>query len=100
MSIKKEFEREFEKPKLKKARQFPITESYDFLHEYSINLALRLNHYRKVYSLTQMELAEKAGIPQAVLSNFESGWANPSLVNLLKLSKFFKIPIDELIRKA
>jgi len=88
-----------QRPKIsdRQPRVYQITKRYDLLHPYSVNLANRVEQYRKDHRLRQKDLAKKAGVPQTVISNFESGWANPSLVNLLKLSKFFKISIDELI---
>ena len=89
---------EKQKPK-RQARIFPITKRSEFLRPYSINLANRLETYRKMRRLRQKDFAKMVGVPPSVISNFESGWANPSLVNLLRMSQFFKISIDELISK-
>ncbi|MBK7963096.1 MAG: helix-turn-helix transcriptional regulator [Bdellovibrionales bacterium] len=88
------------KPKLRKARIFEKKKGHDFLHNYSLNLSNQIERYRKGRNLTQAELARKIGVPQTVISNFESGWANPSLGNLIKLSQFFGVSIDELISEV
>ena len=42
---------------------------------------------RKSSGLTQKELSEKSGIPQADISRMENGNANPSLKTLRRLAK-------------
>lgn len=85
------------KPNLRKARLFKKKKNHDFIHGYSLNLSNQVERFRKGLNLSQTDLAEKIGVPQTVISNFESGWANPSLSNLIKLSQFFDVSIDELI---
>lgn len=54
--------------------------------------AENLSMQRKLRGWTQKKVAEESGLPQSVISNFESGWANPTLENLVILSKAFKLP--------
>jgi len=82
---------------MRHTRFFETTKDHEILHQYSINFARRVLDYRKCRRLTQAALSKKVGIPQTVLSNFESGWANPSLANLLKLAKFFNVSVNDLI---
>lgn len=49
--------------------------------------------------MTQKELAEKLGIAQTTVANYESGIRFPDENILIKLSDFFNITVDWLIRK-
>lgn len=54
---------------------------------------------RKKENLSQEQLAQKAGITYTTLIKIESGLnKNPTLETLQKLSKIFKVKIDELVR--
>lgn len=56
----------------------------------------KLVQYRKNLGLTQEELAKKAQISRAYLTNLESGKYTPSLAVARRLSEIFKKSIDEL----
>ena len=47
--------------------------------------------------MTQEEAAEKLGVPPTTLNKYESGARFPSGKVLAKMSKLFKVPLDELI---
>ena len=51
----------------------------------SNNFKIRLKEVRKIRKLTQLELAEKTGIPVTSIAHFESGSRKPSLENFYKL---------------
>mgnify|MGYP000845426651 FL=1 len=89
---------EKQKPK-RQARIFPITKRSEFLRPYSINLANRLETYRKMRRLRQKDFAKMVGVAPSVISNFESGWANPSLVNLLRICCHRWTYIDQFLFK-
>jgi transcriptional regulator with XRE-family HTH domain len=60
-------------------------------------IAKKIKKIRKEKELTQLKLAEKAGIAQSFLSNIENGLQSPSLKNLEKISKALEIPIKDLL---
>lgn len=63
----------------------------------SRNLALNLAALRGTRRMSQQHLADKAEIPRSTITNIESGAANPSLDNLVRLSAALGVGIDELI---
>ncbi|HFH8083428.1 helix-turn-helix transcriptional regulator [Streptococcus anginosus] len=56
-----------------------------------------LKELRKEKKLTQTELASKLDISQKSYSNWESGKAEPTLENIVKLSKILDTTTDELL---
>jgi XRE family transcriptional regulator, regulator of sulfur utilization len=56
-----------------------------------------LEHFRKSKSMTQLDIANKSGIPRSTITNFESGGGNPSLTNLVKLAQALEVQVEELI---
>lgn len=63
----------------------------------SRNLALNLAALRAAQRMSQQQLADRAAIPRSTVTNIESGTANPSLDNLVKLSAALGVGIEELI---
>jgi transcriptional regulator with XRE-family HTH domain len=61
-------------------------------------LARKIKKIRKEKEMTQLKLAEKAGIAQSFLSNIENGLQSPSLKNLEKVSKALEIPLNDLLK--
>lgn len=47
--------------------------------------------------LTQAQLAERAGLPAAAVSHFETGARKPSFENLVKLSEALSVTTDFLL---
>lgn len=64
----------------------------------SAKLARKIKAFRKEREMTQLKLAEKAGIAQSFLSNIENGLQSPSLKNLEKISKALEIPLNDLLK--
>lgn len=56
-----------------------------------------IKYLRKQKGLTQEQLAEKIGIKRSLLGAYEEGRAEPGLNYLIKMSKIFDIPVDNLI---
>ena len=52
---------------------------------------------RKKYNLTQEKLAEKIEVSRQTVSNWESNSTSPDLLQASKLTKIFKISLDELV---
>jgi transcriptional regulator with XRE-family HTH domain len=53
---------------------------------------------RKAWGLSQKDIADKYGVSQGTASAWENG-TEPSFDILISLSDFFKVSIDDLIRK-
>ncbi len=49
---------------------------------------------------TLREVERDTGIPNSYLSNLELGMKNPGLKTLTKLSEFYQVPLNELLRVA
>ena len=62
-------------------------------------LAANVTALRKKKTLSQEQLASAAGIPRTTLTHIESGSANPSLSNLVKLSGALSVGIEELLSR-
>lgn len=57
----------------------------------------RLKVLRKSIKLTQPDLAKKIGVSNGMISMWENDVCEPSLTNIKKLARFFKISADFLI---
>ena len=60
-------------------------------------LGKRITQFRKERGLTQVELAERLGVGQPVLSNYEHGRLRPNHVILATLAKALQVSSDELL---
>lgn len=56
-----------------------------------------LLEYRKKAGLTQAQLAEKLGVAQGAIANWEAGDRKPNIVMLKKLSVILNCTADELL---
>ena len=56
-----------------------------------------LKRKRLECNMTQTELAEKVGVTQGAIWQWENGTADPSLENLKKMATFMGCTIDELL---
>ncbi|MGY5353189.1 XRE family transcriptional regulator [Wenyingzhuangia sp. IMCC45533] len=61
-------------------------------------LSKNISHLRKQKKLSQQLFAEKMEVPRSRISSYEEGRSIPSLEFLIKLSDYFKIPVDIIIR--
>lgn len=50
--------------------------------------------------MTQLELSEKTGINQAVISKFESGERIPTTEKLIILADFYEVSVDYMIGRT
>jgi transcriptional regulator with XRE-family HTH domain len=62
------------------------------------NLANNLKHLRNLKGLSQEYLSEEILISRSQLMSYESGRTEPSVETLIKISDYFKLPIDILVR--
>ncbi|GEM_PF-4959763 len=61
-----------------------------------MNLAENIRKYRKAAGLTQTQLADKLGITQYAITNYERGISNPSAEKIPELAKFLGVLIQDL----
>lgn len=59
--------------------------------------ARNIKFLRRIKGWTQGVLAEKLDISRNKVSNFESGFVEPNLDSLIRVSKLFDVTIDQLI---
>ena len=57
-----------------------------------------LKEHRTRCSMTQEFVAEAMGVSRQAVSKWETGTADPSTSNLLKLAKLYGVTLEELIR--
>ncbi len=62
-------------------------------------LAMRLKRLRKARKkMTQVQLAERAGLKRSLVARLETGRYDPKLSTLQKLAKALKVPVAELLK--
>ena len=59
-----------------------------------------LRKFRLKAKLTQLELSKKIGVCQSTITHLECGHKTPSMKNLKKIAKFFKVSISELLEDS
>ena len=57
----------------------------------------RIKDLREDRDLRQIDVAEKTGIDQRTLSNYETGKTNPDSYAIIKLSEFYGVSCDYLL---
>jgi transcriptional regulator with XRE-family HTH domain len=62
-------------------------------------LPRNLKFLRKHRKLRQEEMQEQVGFSRSTWSNYENGNTDPSIDNLIKISNFFGISLDDLVTK-
>ncbi len=64
------------------------------------SIGTNISRYRKQQSLTQKELAEKAGIDLFTLSKIETGTTpNPTIETMKRIADALKVSVDHLMKK-
>ena len=58
---------------------------------------IRLFELRTEQNLSQREIAKKLNISQGTYNNWENGKTEPSIEDLIDISKYFKVSVDYLI---
>lgn len=66
----------------------------DALH----NLGQIIREKREAIGLTQIEVAEKAGLDRNYIGMVERGERNPSYLSLIKLANGLNLTVDQLIK--
>ena len=57
----------------------------------------RIRELREDKDLRQIDVAEKTGIDQRTLSNYETGKTNPDSYSIIKLAEFYEVSCDYLL---
>ena len=60
-------------------------------------VSFHLRDVRRKKKLTQTELAEKSGILQQNISNYETGFKSPTLESAAKIADALGVSLDELV---
>lgn len=61
------------------------------------HLARNLRALREARSITQQQLADRAGVPRPTIAHLESGSGNPTLAVLVRVAGALTVSIEELI---
>lgn len=61
-------------------------------------IAKNIKHLRILKKLSQEVLGDELNVPRSRIGSYEEGRSSPSIEFLIKLSDYFKIPIDILLR--
>lgn len=64
------------------------------------NLGLTIKNLRKQKGWTQIDLAERIGCTQGIITAYEHGFKNPSVDKIALLAKVLGVTIDELVGQA
>lgn len=64
-----------------------------------MHLSLNLKILRKTRQLSQEEVSKLLGLTRSTYSGYENGIAEPGIQNLLNISDFFKVSLDDLVRR-
>ena len=62
-------------------------------------ITANLKFLRKSLKKSQDEVATELGLKRTTLSGYENGSAEPSLENLLRLAEYYRMTIDQMLRK-
>ena len=62
-------------------------------------LSSNLKLLRKNRKLSQEDVSKKIGLTRSSYSGYENGVAEPGIENLVLISEFYKIPLDDIIKK-
>lgn len=58
-----------------------------------------ISHLRQLKGLSQEELGEELGVSRSIIGSKEEGRSMPTLELMVKISDYFRVPVDILIRK-
>lgn len=64
-----------------------------------MEIGKRIRAYRKIYNLSQEQLAEKIFVSRQTVSNWENNKTYPDIQIIVSLSILFNVSLDELIRE-
>ena len=64
-----------------------------------MEIGKRIREYRKIYNLSQEQLADKIFVSRQTVSNWENGKTYPDIQIIVSLSILFNVSVDELFRE-
>ena len=64
-----------------------------------MEIGKRIREYRKIYNLSQEQLADKIFVSRQTVSNWENNKTYPDIQIIVSLSILFNVSLDELIRE-
>jgi len=64
-----------------------------------MDIGKRIREYRKIYNLSQEQLADKIFVSRQTVSNWENNKTYPDIQIIVSLSILFNVSLDELIRE-
>lgn len=77
------------------------TKVYQYLYVFSsafmkggVFLYKKYKELLKINELTSYKVSKETDISESVLSSWKNGISTPNLTTLMKLSKYFKVPVD------
>ena len=62
-----------------------------------MRLKENLKELRLMKKLNQQELAQKLGTTAKTVSHWETGYTEPSVMQLIQLADFFEVTLDDLV---
>ena len=63
-----------------------------------MNIGEQINNLRKKHGLSQDDFSNLFNVSRQTISNWENGKSYPDLEMIIKVSDYFKISIDELLK--
>ena len=63
-----------------------------------MNIGEQINNLRKKHGLSQDDFSNLFNVSRQTISNWENGKSYPDLEMIIKISDYFKISVDELLR--
>jgi transcriptional regulator with XRE-family HTH domain len=63
------------------------------------NIGDHIKKFRKARGLSQIELGEKLGVTQQVITNWERNLREPNIETLLNIAGIFEITLEQLVGK-
>lgn len=63
-----------------------------------MNIGEQINNLRKQHGLSQDDFVNLFNVSRQIISNWENGKSYPDLEMIIKVSDYFKISIDELLK--
>ncbi|KYG30398.1 helix-turn-helix domain-containing protein [Alkalihalobacillus trypoxylicola] len=63
-----------------------------------MSIEMRIRQLRKEKGLSQEELAEEVGVSRQAVSKWESNQSTPDLLRIIKLSEYFNVTTDYLLK--
>ena len=65
-----------------------------------LSLGKRIKNLREKKSITQMELADKAGLARSYIGQIESGLKNASLETIVSIANILEVSIEEILKDS